>query len=145
MRAKTIQNTTSAPKYSTFNKHSYREYVKLQSVIEPGYSRYQGAKLTDFNDRIRYEVIRGTKKGFFVHGQVGVGKSHLLHAHYRTLPRLVRPAAERDEMDAGQIMGFSLPGIRLFIPTVNLLAEIRDCYRKGSEVSECQMANNMRG
>jgi DNA replication protein DnaC len=114
----------------------------MNSRTENGYSRYANAQLNDFSPEIKFKIFRATKQGFYIQGPVGVGKTHLLHAHYRALPRLIRPAAERNETDNNQIRAFHMPGKRLFIPSVQLLSVIRDSYRQGSGVSENDLIKN---
>jgi DNA replication protein DnaC len=138
----TIQPTMKGQKPFRYNLHAYREYVKLHSRVENGYSRYTKASLSDFDPKVKFKVVKATKQGFYVQGPVGVGKTHLLHAHYRSLPTLTKPMAERNETDNDQIRRFNLPGKRLFIPSVQLLSVIRDSYRQGSGVSENDLIRN---
>lgn len=138
----TFQHTTKAHQFSRFNLHSYKEYVKRNSTVETGYARYKGASLDDFDRTVKFKAIKATKHGFYIQGPVGVGKTHLLHAHYRSLPVLVKPIPEREESSRGQIRGFHLPGKKLFVPSVQLLSAIRDSYRQGSGVSENDLIKN---
>jgi DNA replication protein DnaC len=138
----TFQDTTKAQRFIKFNINSYKEYLKKTSSVSAGYSRYAGASLDDFEDTIKRNAIRATKQGFYIQGPVGVGKTHLLHAHYRFLPKLVKPVAEREEVDRKQIREFHMPDKRLFIPSVQLLSVIRDSYRQGSGVSENDLIRN---
>lgn len=49
-------------------------------------SRYANASLDDVpaNIRGKFDTIRTTRKGFYIHGGVGTGKTHIAYALYRS-------------------------------------------------------------
>lgn len=138
----TSQNTTTAQSFLKFNLANYKTFVTQNSCVEEGFARYRNASLRDFGDKIRHKVQNATNVGFYLHGPVGTGKSHLLHAHYRALPRLTKPSVERNTVNHKEILAFHLHGKRLFIPSTQLLAVIRDTYRKSTGSTEAELIKN---
>jgi DNA replication protein DnaC len=127
--------STTTPKPSMYDEKraAYARYLKVNSVNAENYKRYHGARLSDFPAKLRFTVVKHTKTGFFLSGPTGVGKTRLLHAHYTTLPRLVKPTANEGFFESYKLPG---RGDKLFISHVNLLMEIRDAFSAKSTISE---------
>lgn len=136
-----LQNTGRSQRDIRFKRQQYRRYVFENCRLPHGFKRYEKASLSDFPKSVRFEVRRASITGFYVYGDVGTGKTHLLLSHYKDLPRLVKPVY-RDEQS-----GFVFPGeakgnkTREFVSGIELLLEIRSAIDGRSNQTEREIIN----
>ena len=130
----TESELVSSPKREIAIPIDRTEAEVLKTLEACGVSkRYLSASMDDIDPKLRQSFLHAKNESYFLWGNPGTGKTHLVSA---IVAEIVRSAPPKHIYEDGRLKAVVLPQYPSLISVPDLLLEIREAFRDGSQQTE---------